>query len=101
MFPSVPVERFEPLEMNISFGTVQLYCLACNIAPERQVHLFLANIGHELYSQLKYIFEPVRLHEQSFSAIKSKLTKHFMPKANVFVERYKFSHVIERTTIYF
>lgn len=75
-------ERFEPHGMNITvyIEQVQIYFEYYSIKAEKQAHLFLANIGHEVYTNLKVIFASQSLYEQSFSSIELKLRSIFLPK---------------------
>lgn len=92
MFNNIPIEKFEPNDMDITISINQFmsYWKAYNVSKEKQSHLFLTNVGHGLYANLKDEFAPLSLGEQSFADIQARLKQHFSPRVNIIVERYRF-----------
>lgn len=62
---------------------------------KRKWTYFLANIDHELYSQLRDLFLP---HDLANQTLETALKVHFEAKSNIIVERYKF-HSLRQSEI--
>lgn len=97
---TLAMDRFIRSQMDITVYIAQIenHCMPYNIKPEKKVNLFLANISHELFSQLRDLFLPQELSEQTFETIKNTLTDHFQPRSNIIVGRFKF-HSLRQTAV--
>ena len=85
------LESFETYEERL-----KLYFEANDIAPKKQVAVFLSIIGAKNYALLRDLISPGKLKEKGLDAIIDVLKAHFDPTPSVIVERFTFIAVNKR-----